>query len=1464
MFCFLTSGYFGLNTFVEKDELRIDEDLPAIDLPHTAAAPEFYNCPQVSSKYISPETTPGEGDYTLLTFSPDQAVNYTVNISAWYDPFPSNSVFFLAKYGVYRMSNGTWLVAAQPGNLSIGEKRNIYLGIGQTPSSIFWQPLGLANNTDGIAVAGNGSHISVVYLEKAIEDAGPVNSWPVRWVKYFASADYGATWENGVLWDCSLWNNTKFSQISMDVNSTGFFECMWGFSNSSADAFNCGTIWEARKSGSGSWSSAKNLTSFTGPTLWAVAPKVMYNHSSNVLYVCVNKVATRQSVIYELGNGTEEPWTSAWYLQSFIVESLNPQIFCALDDVNGHYYFVNASTGSIDGIRNATNWKGTLRDNDWIDTRQLKNTFFLFADNGPRMFTSGASTPMGEIRPGILDAESPFFFYHYNGSLDTVEQVGISFNGKDLSGDTHGARAFRFTINIESETGSKSYGVNIGVDETFPSLNITTNTNYISPITSLGSNDALQFDSLSNKSGTMTLRVESLASPVQVKSNITDEVFNYYNPALGGDGLNYFLFYNQKEGESLYKLMMTKSTDGGLSWGDAVELDTSSQSYSNIHPVLDGNLLYCWYQIGGIGGTSYLLASFNGGETFVKLILEAGYHKISEDKSVWIWQSSVGADAYNLSRSLDLGFTWEPFLSIPATDIGFYITLESVAFDPQSKNYSFIFSNKSMDVMALISNYEGTNITIREDIASGGNPSGGKFGGGDLQVDAWHNSSGEFGWIVTCSDYYPVDIIAMSSTLAFCQINSNGDVSSWNNFTAISGDPLRCFNTYWDLIIASNSTPCFVRLIVDPLVGGLNQIEVSTATSFVFSKSMDMVANEHGNIVFNGISSIGEILPEGEYKWMLNYIDLAGHKTFENGSVIIHHTAPILGNFANLTTPGYAVPRLPCVITVPAVDSYLSHASLRYRTSDAQPWTEVTMTPIFISPTERNFTGTIPILESDSVYWRVEIFDLAGNSLVVDSNGQPYTYREPHIRIDENPEPIAQFDLTLTQAFNVSFIVPEFSEYVSYLYIDYSFDDGTGMHTEHLVATSPSTFYYTFAQIPANATELEYTVYAVDLYGGIIPLGRVRTISLIPALPSWELSPGQQLFAIIASLIVGILTGLVYASLTRRKLKPIPRREISELEKVPARKESQVEFRGYKVAFIITALFIAGSLVGAYYFFFIVQWSEAAMLCFLGTFLATTLMWILFMDHSTIKVLRESRPRIRVTLPLIIGFSIFIALVAMFMVGNNVAWWRVRINENPYVVFGIILPQLMTTLVATFFSSIIFLTRSIAKDVERISKELADAELHNENPGRIFNRREGACLDILKSIGQKGVIFVAIIGITIVFASDLSAYAVQGVLIILPFAGGALLTLFIINRQVKVKEKKSDTILYDKLTVCAKCGKQTALGGSFCEHCGEHLVQGTRVVTAMVCPACRQLTPKGGEHCGYCNALLKPLEQKMN
>ena len=145
---------------------------------------------------------------------------------------------------------------------------------------------------------------------------------------------------------------------------------------------------------------------------------------------------------------------------------------------------------------------------------------------------------------------------------------------------------------------------------------------------------------------------------------------------------------------------------------------------------------------------------------------------------------------------------------------------------------------------------------------------------------------------------------------------------------------------------------------------------------------------------------------------------------------------------------------------------------------------------------------------------------------------------------------------------------------------------------------------------------------------------------------------------------------------------------------------------------------------------------------------------------------------------LAVGFSIFISLLAILFVGNNVTWWQVRVNQQSYSIGSIQIPQMAVTLAITFFTSILILSWTVGNDVSKTAVEIHELELNHANPGLLLKKREAALSQIQGAVGIKVIAFIAIIGITIIFASNLSVYAVQGLIIIIPFVLGTFVVIF--------------------------------------------------------------------------------------
>ena len=201
-------------------------------------------------------------------------------------------------------------------------------------------------------------------------------------------------------------------------------------------------------------------------------------------------------------------------------------------------------------------------------------------------------------------------------------------------------------------------------------------------------------------------------------------------------------------------------------------------------------------------------------------------------------------------------------------------------------------------------------------------------------------------------------------------------------------------------------------------------------------------------------------------------------------------------------------------------------------------------------------------------------------------------------------------------------------------------------------------------------------------------------------------------------------------------------------------------------------------------------------------------------------------------------------------------------NQQSYNILGITVPRALTTVSTTFFSSIFLLSWSTYKESTKKVVELAEAEELNENPMKVIRQREESMSSTINNIGKKGILFVAIIAVVIIFASDLSVYAAQGILIVLPFVLGAIGTLLAISFLKSRKEPPLGDMVFDHVIPCPNCGENTPLGGSHCESCGKKILTGKQFKQGVACRACRRIISSDSKHCRYCGAENKERERK--
>ncbi|MHA1734141.1 MAG: hypothetical protein ACTSU5_19540 [Promethearchaeota archaeon] len=366
----------------------------------------------MNAKYFSPDVTPGTGDTVLHYFSVNNASDYNLNVTAYYRAINRQTSFGGSSHylGAFRMDNGTWFVVMNELDITTGA-RSLVFGIGPNASTLEWHDIGPVNYTVLFRVAAVDEKLRVVYFEP---DAAETH---VEYVRCYTSNDYGQTWFNETLWNCSAWGDVWLPSMSLGIHG-GTFECLWSFSNisiSSQDAKNLTTIWECRDAGAG-WSTPGNLTALEGEN--GYAPQVFSNGTLYVAYTDVNVTtgikgpySQEKTVLMELGNGVDAAATATWDVTdiencSLLVGSAygvqDPSVYCAKDLTQSEFYFVKEGE---DGIKSTSTWGANLSavPLDFFVSESGDSYFALFGDGGAKCFTSEAISEGGFRRPGILE-----------------------------------------------------------------------------------------------------------------------------------------------------------------------------------------------------------------------------------------------------------------------------------------------------------------------------------------------------------------------------------------------------------------------------------------------------------------------------------------------------------------------------------------------------------------------------------------------------------------------------------------------------------------------------------------------------------------------------------------------------------------------------------------------------------------------------------------------------------------------------------------------------------------------------------------------------------------------------------------------------------------------------------------------------------------------------------------------------
>lgn len=1507
--------------------------------------------------------------------------------------------------------------------------------MGTNASNIKWQTVGsirddnglINSTTNTLAVCGDedSGKIKITYFERIGENS------EISRVKYYGSDNWGDSWNSGVIKEYTSAEIARLEGISMDVQKDNF-TCAWGVHFGNGKLLNKNISVSYNDTAHTSWTKPINISYPFSPTPMGIwAPQVFYNHTNDndTLYIAYNAAAEDTSTssistcVVRYKHGTDDlediPDTftdplSVWEFDpafsdpeySGDSDRNTPAVYINKDYSSDQFYFIDSTAYEYDLLLQNNTWgyPSPLSDStkDHFKPEINRDIFSIYINKTPKFYSGFVLSDVGLRTSGILDCELSLSIKNASGTTVAYKTVNHPFNGKGFDNRSRYAQAFHFSLTIWDfwpGGSAENNSLIVYVDPTPATLTYCTSNNKISPFSSLGINDQFTLNVTSDKPGEARFKLTS-NSTYEGRYNITGNTYRIEDPSITGVGLDKYLAYAKKEG-NIYRIMFSRSNDGGFTWQEPREIKAFSfqplvyNEFSRLMIKAAQTNIYIWL-LDKSGSTQYLFSSSDAGETFIELEGAQPVQATSEDLACWKMDKLGIGNDYLIKKSEDYGLTWNDFSEI--TFLGYiYAILEDCTYDPISGNYTFLFTESNIKNLSVATFYNnGSNYIFNSSaiIINGYSASNNDGFPGMTHIDT-----------LIINDTYSETILTSSaknapnegaSILAYTTSSKGLNFGKWHNFSKILGEDIYvetdCYGQYaWDVHFTDEGHPCVItgsELFYEKPSFFSFQLSSIAQSNIISTITETLGMNYEAQIDFKGLASNGDIIEDGTYEWTLDLVDRAGFSTSRDGTLIIDNSNPELIEMDNYTTPRNVFPSDEVKITISVKEHNPNNAKLYYRIPGGE-WNAIEMDLDDSNSPNINFTANIPAQDKDViiVYWKVLVEDDCGNTLLIDNDGQLYSYergvfeyveetnnldptlyddwtwtyaftsgadhivqvwmnvyyddkfyqkiiinpsgeanatysididhnldyleakyvfqyetdegsiidietitlQRPTILLIEGQEPPSIIDLGEQKNFTINFNVPEYNQYVDYVYIEYSFDDGLGVKKANLTHSSP-VYKHIFTNFSTKATLLNYTVKGVDVYGNEFFFGKNRTIALIPALPSWEMTTELQSMTIIISLIVGAMCGLSYSVIMRKKktkdrmpeafglyqsqvsgtMNETKSEDVKQIQKKGESSDSkELSLLGgnFKkaISLFLALLGLIACIIGAFTMLLLLNSPEFTMLFFAGAMLTAIMLWVLLSAHSVEKAFRaQSQTSLfkDQLLLSILAAVIYMMILGIFFTGNLIPWWRVRLNQTSYNFGPITIPRALTTLSTTFFSSIFLLTWSTFKEISKRVKELKEAESFNENPLNIIERREDAISSTINNVGKKGILFVVIIAVTIIFASDLSVYAPQGVSMLLPFVIGAIGVLLVISflkRDDTISNKK---VVLDNIINCSHCGKETPLGGNFCEHCGEKLLAGKRFSDGVGCPSCSWINTSGSSHCRYCGAKIEGLRSK--
>lgn len=403
--------------------------------------------------------------------------------------------------------------------------------------------------------------------------------------------------------------------------------------------------------------------------------------------------------------------------------------------------------------------------------------------------------------------------------------------------------------------------------------------------------------------------------------------------------------------------------------------------------------------------------------------------------------------------------------------------------------------------------------------------------------------------------------------------------------------------------------------------------------------------------------------------------------------------------------------------------------------------------------------------------------------------------------------------------------------------------------------------------------DLQYRIKYVDSVGQVT-IASESNINVLPAMPSNAIEPSQALLIGLISALVGVTCGIAYTITNKKKIRD-PREEFVQVFKKTREKDTKIysviddpifqykaeeKKRGTQFLLTIAAAGLGVGLITTYIlqsFEIAVLLSVALALSIVGLF---NVMFSAAIDRASFDADKMGAAK-RVAIIFLIGM--YLAFFLIFIIGNNIPWFRYYINEASYDIGEIQIPSLIVSMTSSYFSTMIFVVLSTLNAVKALNEQVKNLSLSGSSLLDLFTIRREQTKKILKRLGVKNIMFLVILTFSIVTTTNLIRFGNIWIILLAPFGLSAIgvLALGLIRKK---KVTQTSALVYNKVK-CSECGEEVS-EGTYCQECGKPLILGQPVDEDLKpCDSCEANNPLTSKYCRICGSEMssKSLKDKM-